>query len=56
MRSNTIRSLALLTATAATVVAESTVTLFMPYADPQSLVAEVIGSVRLLESSAKSSI
>ncbi|RHZ72655.1 hypothetical protein CDV55_108634 [Aspergillus turcosus] len=44
MRSNIIRSLALLTATAATVAAQSTVTLFMPYADPQSLVAEVIGS------------
>ncbi|KAF7116234.1 hypothetical protein CNMCM5793_004310 [Aspergillus hiratsukae] len=44
MRSNTIRSLALLTATAATVAAESTVSLFMPFADPQSLVAEVLGS------------
>ncbi|GIJ90700.1 hypothetical protein Asppvi_009661 [Aspergillus pseudoviridinutans] len=44
MRSNTIRSLTLLTATAATVAAESTVSLFMPYADSQSLVAEVVGS------------
>ncbi|GIK07397.1 hypothetical protein Aspvir_003060 [Aspergillus viridinutans] len=44
MRSNTIRALTLLTATAATVAAESTVSLFMPYADPQSLVAEVVGS------------
>jgi hypothetical protein len=47
MRSNTIRSLTLLTATAATVAAESTVSLFLPYADRQSLVAEVVGSVRL---------
>ncbi|PKX91000.1 putative GPI anchored glycoprotein [Aspergillus novofumigatus IBT 16806] len=44
MRSNAIRSLTLLTATAATVAAESTVSLFMPYADPASFVAEVLGS------------
>ncbi|RHZ61137.1 putative GPI anchored glycoprotein [Aspergillus thermomutatus] len=44
MRSNNLRSLALLTAIAATVAAESTVSLFLPYADPQSLVAEVLGS------------
>lgn len=44
MRSNTIRALTLLTATAATVAAESTVSLFLPYADRQSLVAEVVGS------------
>ncbi|GAQ11965.1 hypothetical protein ALT_9286 [Aspergillus lentulus] len=44
MRSNAIRSLTLLTATAATVAAESTVSLFLPYADSLSLVAEVLGS------------
>jgi hypothetical protein len=49
MRSNAIRSLTLLTATAATVAAESTVSLFLPYADSMSLVAEVLGSVRLSE-------
>jgi hypothetical protein len=47
MRSNAIRSLTLLTATAATVAAESTVSLFLPYGDSMSLVAEVLGSVRL---------
>lgn len=61
MRSNAIRSLTLLTATAATVAAESTVSLFLPYADSLSLVAEVLGSVRLsgfiiAQCSAKSSI
>jgi hypothetical protein len=44
MRSNAIRSLTLLTATAATVAAESTVSLFLPYGDSMSLVAEVLGS------------
>ncbi|EAW20139.1 putative GPI anchored glycoprotein [Aspergillus fischeri NRRL 181] len=44
MRSNAIRSLTLLTATAAAVAAESTVSLFLPYNEPQSLVAEVLGS------------
>ncbi|KAL5685164.1 hypothetical protein EMGR_004530 [Emarellia grisea] len=44
MRSNAIRSLTLLTATVATAAAESTVSLFLPYVDTQSLVAEVLGS------------
>lgn len=49
MRSNAIRSLTLLTATVATAAAESTVSLFLPYVDTQSLVVEVLGSVRLSE-------
>ncbi|EAW15170.1 putative GPI anchored glycoprotein [Aspergillus clavatus NRRL 1] len=44
MRSATFRSFALLAATAATVTAESTVTLFLPAVDTQSIQAKVVGS------------